>query len=394
MKSLVQQTQERLKAVLGLVTSIREYDFPFDDSKEVLEEIDELIQNWIEQLQDQITPSTNPQVVRTFCERASDYIGTSLPVLGLIVRSAEPIGALELHWPLKQLTRDALRDPKAKLIISSDWTYSPFTLTPIQLEKDIVLVGMPMSESNNALVAPLAGHELGHNIWRNDSIGPQVQPWVTEALDKRKKWTSRHKRVGQEHSKAFSLALFQCEEIFCDIIGLLMFRESYLHAFRYLLATDREQSRSGAYPTISNRTKMLCGFARKAKISVPPKYLESFSKDKPGVEFEELEAILKTADEVAEECSGKIFDLAKSLVQDRKLSKGTPAGVAHVLRYFERLVPARKVKCFQDIINAAWEFELKGGNSRVSDSDKREMSLVSELTFKTCEVFQIESRLK
>src|SRR5262249_13916392 len=270
---------------------------------------------------------------------AGEDIAVSLPVLGLIVRSAEPIGALELQWGLKELTKKALNNDRAKLIISSDWAYSPFTLTPVQLEKDIVLVGMPMSESNNALAAPLAGHELGHNIWRSESIGPQVKPWVTEALERKQKWTARQKREGQQYSKAFTWALFQSEEIFCDIIGLLMFRESYLHAFRYLLATDHEQSRTGYYPTISSRTNMLCRFARKSRIAVTARYQASFSKDKAGAEFEPLEKVLTIADEVAEVCSDKMFNLARKLVESRGIGKSTPEGVAEVLGYFERLVP-------------------------------------------------------
>src|SRR5262249_12023722 len=125
MKSLVQQSLERLSSVLALARSIREYDFPFDDSKEALESIEEQIMLWIEQLQHQITPYTTFAVTRIYCVRANEYIVAALPILGLIVRSAEPIGALELQWPLKQLTKDALKNENAKLIISSDWTYSP-----------------------------------------------------------------------------------------------------------------------------------------------------------------------------------------------------------------------------------------------------------------------------
>jgi hypothetical protein len=388
---IVRQTLDRLSSVKNLIHTVAQNDFPFDDSRDALHAIEDLIDGQIEQLEDQITESSDLAATRTFCERANDDINTSLPVLGLLQRSADPIGAQELQWPLKELTKLALEDQQAKLVITSDWNYSPFTLIPTPVaQRKIVLVGMPVSEANNALVAPLAGHELGHNIWLSRSYGVNLSPDVSACVDSLKNWTRKDRLEGR-YSMAFECAFYQVEEIFCDVIGLLLFRESYLHAFRYLLSADRESMRSGNYPSISNRTRILCESAKKSAIDIPPDFSKSFHNGTTLHSFLPLNQVHDIADKAAGQTAGKVYNLAKEIVDNANLCKSTPAGIRKVLEYFRRRVPARGVQCFQDIINAAWQFELENGNELIPDAKSREVSLVSELAFKTCEVFQIES---
>lgn len=391
MRLIVRQTLDRLRSVKSLIQSVAQNDFPFDDSRDALDAIEDLIDGQIEQLEDQITESSDLAATRTFCERANDDINTALPVLGLIQRSADPIGAQELQWPLKQLTKLALDDEDAKLVITSDWNYSPFTLIPTPVaQRKIVLVGMPVSEANNALVAPLAGHELGHNIWLSRSYGVDLKSDVVARVNALKKWTDKDRSEGRQ-SMAFECAHYQVEEIFCDIIGLLMFRESYLHAFRYLLSADRESTRSGNYPSIANRTTILCESAKKASIAIPPDFSKSFHTGSSLHSFLPLNEVHTIADKAARQTADKVYKCAKAIVDKADLCKSTSAGVKHVLSHFKRRVPARDVQCFQDIINAAWQFQIEDGNALIPDAKTREVSLVSELTFKTCEVFQIES---
>ncbi|WP_289465076.1 hypothetical protein, partial [Klebsiella pneumoniae] len=60
---------------------------------------------------------------------------------------------------------------RPQLLLSSEWDYVPFAY-PQSLEdlRSFVLIGLPASEAATALLLPLAGHELGHAVWKNRGI--------------------------------------------------------------------------------------------------------------------------------------------------------------------------------------------------------------------------------
>lgn len=394
MNVVVQQTKQRLLLVRRLIASIGQRDFPYDDSKAALQIVDRIVADQLNTLDTQITEDSSTDNANNFCRSAMSTIAEYAAVLGLIARSSEPVGAIDLQWPLKQLTKKALGDG-ARLVISSDWNYSPVTLMPSELLAlhDVVLIGMPVAEANNVLLTPLAGHELGHNIWLKHSLRPQVTALIKVSHDKAMKdqrWNDLHSDVWDVVEHTFEMALYQAQELFCDMIGLLMFRESYLHAFRYYLATDQEIDRADHYPSMYNRVVILKKCAEKRRIAVPEHFVESF--DKPN----DLHAVTQVIDEISNECADDIYELATKLIDQLKLDCGSPQGVEKILKCFRELVPACNVASLQDIVNAAWRFELENEGKDILGEKPglRETSLVSELAFKTCEVFQIEQELK
>ena len=130
-------------------------------------------------------------------------------------------------------------------------------ISSVSVLPNFLLIGMPAPESDNALILPLAGHELGHSTWVNDNLETKYAADVKEAAKTHIKANAvAFKAAYPEHSaltindddvnsnifvvhtiaNIVSLALSQIEETFCDAVGLFLFGRSFAHAFHYLLA--------------------------------------------------------------------------------------------------------------------------------------------------------------
>lgn len=165
MADILQSTKKKLDAILAKIDSVAESSSSF--SQPGPEAALSHIRNVFVVLQEEVADQhgSSPQLQRLFCRRAVEAIDAYLPVLGFISRASDLDGPVELYGPLWDLTTQALDRP-SKLIISPEWDYSPLTVLFPQLsDLGYVLVGLPGCEANNALLTPLAGHELGHNIW-------------------------------------------------------------------------------------------------------------------------------------------------------------------------------------------------------------------------------------
>ena len=115
------------------------------------------------------------------CQRTLDELTRFLPVLGFVLRSTNVRTAFEIHGPLLRLTREFL-GADTRLLVSSEWEYSPYTYSPLPDFADFVLIGFPASESANPLVVPLAGHELGHSLWSSKRLQTDVSSAVTTSI--------------------------------------------------------------------------------------------------------------------------------------------------------------------------------------------------------------------
>src|SRR5262249_36056001 len=158
-----------------------------------------------------------------------------LPILGFILRSTNVRNAFELLDPL-QVLADATLQGKPQLLLSSEWDYVPFAY-PQSLDdlKSFVLIGLPASEAASALLVPLAGHELGHAVWRNRGIeggAHATLQYRCEELYKRNFEEFKrqfpdydandmvHKELLPEAiAQSVEYAVFQAEELFCDLFA-------------------------------------------------------------------------------------------------------------------------------------------------------------------------------
>jgi hypothetical protein len=112
---------------------------------------------------------SHPTVVLQQCGLSLNALFVAMPLAGFLVRSTNVRNAFELYRPLLRLARDLLEPTvtpdqrRTRLVLSSEWEYSPLSYSELPDLPGVVLIGLPAPESSNPLLVPLAGHELGHS---------------------------------------------------------------------------------------------------------------------------------------------------------------------------------------------------------------------------------------
>ncbi len=406
----LRNTRRKIVAVRALIQQSLEEDFPYSQGKSLLESIDELL-GTRETAICRADPLASSAVVNTLCQVSQQTISQHLPLVGFALRSTNIRNAFELYAPLLHIVRKAL-GVEANLVISSEWEYSPYTLIPPRIGgKHFVLIGLPASESENALVAPLAGHELGHNVWQEEELERVYTPRVKEGLEraiKEQYWNefARHfphvgskeqvsDLVGQQvWARPWRWCMRQLQELFCDSVGILLFAESYLHAFAYLIAPAIGVERSPLYPSISDRVAYLMRNAERMGLNVFQQYPNHFQPDKT-LDGDAVRFLLKLGDEVRSEFEDDLFGEAERIVAGWNLPPHDPEEVGEIYDSFTALTPAPTASSLANIVNAGWNMYLSGfaewpkfaENS--SESTKAE-TVLNDLILKSAEVFEIE----
>ena len=410
MSVLLRNTKKKLDAALRTIEAVEELDFPYQDSEHALSVIKSLFQSVRTDLEDCL-PNSNQATVTTLCQRSLEAIRDYLPIIGFIGRSTDLDGPLELQGPLLRLTHRAIGND-AQLIISSEWEFSPFTILYPELNKlNFVLVGMPCSEANNALIAALAGHELGHNIWEKGGYKQNLKDIVSdrvrqEILKDWKSWSNilqveKPEQLDEDLfadqilAQPWSWAIAQCEEVFCDFIGLLVFRDAYLHAFEYLLSPGSSGPRNYNYPRLIERVAILITAAGRAGIDVSDGYLQRFEKCER--EIDGLEAEFgRLSDQACVSLTNRLLDEALKFVAERKLSEHDPDEVQRIFHAFSRAVPPANAKGIVNILLAGWKVATDSVSYLVKEypalTDAERERILNELILKSFEVFEIEQR--
>lgn len=123
----------------------------------------------------------NAQVVATRCDVALAELVRCIPLLGLIHRSRSSANPFEMYGPLLALAQKVIH-PDIKLVVSSEWNFSPFTWAHGTALEGFVFVGLPATVPDKALLVPLAGHEFGHSIWLVRDAQAKFMPLVFRAV--------------------------------------------------------------------------------------------------------------------------------------------------------------------------------------------------------------------
>jgi hypothetical protein len=405
----------KLRSTIRLTEELAVGDFPHNHAKDALLHIGRIFKTGLQQLES-LSPSTDAAVVRALAAAQSKKIFQLFPLLGFLLRSTDVRNSFEIHGPFLRIVRQLL-GPDSKLVISSEWDFSPFTfLPPTEYGlTDTVLIGGPASEASNVLVVPLAGHELGHNVWakqkRRDQLGPELWAEIHGHISTTR-WTEfkRHfpgiakpadlsDLLGtQTWAPAWNWAIRQCEEIFCDFIGLSIFRESFLHAASYLLAPGLPTRRNPDYPASQQRANYHAQAAAQWGISVPSDYINRFD-DEQFPSQQPLKILLELADYGTSRLAPKLIAEAELAVRNSGVTYASSAEIEKIRRCFAQCVPTQNSPNLPAIINAAWSYYLSGMNEwksmypDLADSPQRLLELLSDLVLKTAEVFEIEQRL-
>jgi hypothetical protein len=406
----LEYSKRRLAAFLEEIQRLKGSDFPYRHSEQALL----LIETWFSgylAILSKLKLGSNEATIRTACAAELTGLFEYLPVLGFILRSTNPRNAFEGHGPLLRLAREIVK-PDIKLISSSEWDYSPLTYLGITHLPDYVLIGSPAHESDNPLLLPLAGHELGHSIWRTKDLvskygavvdakivaditqnWPKFKTFFPDVADKSMLETDIFAK--QSWSPAAEWGLCQAEETFCDFVGLRIFGESYLHAFAYLLAPRYQGVRSVIYPNLINRVDNLVKAATAWSITVPAGYKNEFENlPEPSSIDRQQTYLLSLADAASASVTDALITEAKTLIDASLKCRPSEAKVAEAFKDFQAVAPATNAECLANIINAGWRAfhdpELWKDIQQIQSKDKT----LKELMLKSFEVFEYEQLLK
>jgi hypothetical protein len=254
--SLLETARKRVQAVLDEIKRITQYEFPYKGSEQALKKVEQVFNARLASL-NALNDQSDLGLIRQTCSLGLRDVAVYLPLLGFIIRSTNVRNSFEVFRPLLRMARAVLEPATPKdqqqtqLIVSSEWEYSPFVFREIPGLLGFVLIGLPAAESPNPLLIPLAGHELGHSVWASNNSGvraalrPAVIGQILAVI--RGRWGEYqtafpHIPITQAEldqdlaaiaswQPAFSWALEQTEETFCDCLGIRLFGTSYLEAF-------------------------------------------------------------------------------------------------------------------------------------------------------------------
>jgi len=401
--------KKRIAVVIEEVERLKQSEFPYDHPRSALDILEVRFVHFRDVL-NKVAPGETPDKVLLPCILSLEELFNYVPFLGFILRATNVRNAFEAYAPLLRLAQTIL-GPDTKLIISSEWDYSPFVYSSTNHLPGFVMIGLPAPESANPLLISLAGHELGHSTWESfkfaEKYRKQIETLVLQEITVNR-WKEYQKLYPQHTKKhytnqmfarqivltAYTWALLQTEEIFCDFFGIRLFAESYLHAFGYLLSPGSPGERSVRYPNMIRRVSHLVDAAKAMEVDVDPGFVDCFrSADEPSDEKTRL--LVSTADTVSASLVPDII----ALVQDFADSKGVPKrdskNVSEINDGFYRVIPTAKQHSLANILNAGWhcyvEPELWKKISQIKQIERDK--ILKDLMLKSMEVSETFERV-
>ena len=404
-------SKRRIEAFLSQIRQLKRNEFPYDHVLDALAAVETRFQDHLAEL-NSVTSANDVHVVNQLCSATVAELDGFLPLLGFFARSVDVRNAFEVYAPLLRMAR-AFLGTDVKLVLSSEWNFSPYTFQygAFPSLQQFVMIGLPAPESANALLLPLAGHELGHSVWRHLNLSIALANGVQtrtgqQLLDRWPEWQKAHPGAQitsgtpdlftlQSLGRAQHWALGQLQESFCDYFGLALFGKSYLLAFAYLLAPGGF-ARSYIYPPLSRRVKSLEQVALARNIDVPAGFSDWFVDDtkspKSGTEDQFL---LSLADDASMQADPEVSAAVASAIATAGVTLPDDSEQARIARQLRMLVPASGTRSLADTLNAGWE--ISGDAKFCPAGDPLHLNrefLLIELLLKTIEVFEIETRLR
>lgn len=408
-------TIKRLRAFLDQIDRVLGSEFAYSSSIEALCRIRDSFSARVDVLQRLDHPNRHTlPTIRENCTQATNALVKYLPLLGFILRSTNVRNAFEAYYPLLRLARDVLErkgsanTQKTRLILSSEWRYSPF----IQSTPDLpgfFMIGVPATESDNPFVVPLAGHELGHAVWKKEQLDVALSIKIeTTVLSAIKSRPGEFKDIFgfsvdqlqiddlftlELLSPAIEWAKRQTMETYCDFFGLHIFGTSFLHAFAYLLSQSQntEGRRSGGYPPLRTRAQNLVGAARAFGVRVPDDYASLFEDNEMPIGTEKEKLLIRAADEVLDRMVPELITKIGQFMLTSPSTGRSEEEVSRILECYKRVMPAERCKSVADILNAAWvAFHDPTLWKDIPQIYKKKEQVLKSLVLKNLEIFDLE----
>jgi hypothetical protein len=406
-------TEKKARAFIRQIDGLLLSDFPHSATEDALHLIKKFFEDQLARLT-RASATKDLALLQSVCVTINQRIVIYLPILGLLLRSTNTRNSFEAYYAFAEIS-EALLGPKASVIFSSEWDFSPLTY-PLSVPAlpNYVLLGMPSTESSNALIFPLAGHELGHSVWMNENLETQFASETDEAAKQYLKdnWPTfitaftEHAHIQPTDdelannmflklaiSDITQLALYQIEEIFCDAIGAHLFGQSYALAFHYLLAPNLGGDRPLEYPTLQNRADFIAKFGGVdlAKHGFPDFKSEFLDRQPP---MRKRQGFTSTAaDAIGVALAKKMYEQAHNIIVSKagKFAADISAQTS-ILVMFEHSVPAHAPRSLPDIINAGWAY-FQANAASFNEAERELIEWISELILKSIEVLEFRSRL-
>ena len=190
-----------------------------------------------------------------------------------------------------------------------------------------------------------------------------------------------------------SLALSQIEETFCDGVGLFLFGRSFVYAFHYLLAPGVGGQRSPKYPPLSTRAHFIATYGNIDLSTLGfPNFASEFTENRamlsPRSTF-----MLEIADRITSGLAQVIYREAQDLIVAKASSMLPDSAIeSEILNMFQAGVPAKAPGSLANILNAGWDYVICE-RAKSGPRSRPLFDWISELIFKTIEVFEYERRI-
>ena len=396
------QAWTKIQRALKQLAKLRQGDFVYPDGRDALDQIARQLEKQITKLEKLKADSSVDLVTSTY-NNVLSLLMAVVPMMGFILRSTNVRNAFEAYDPLQQLCKRLFPDRAVKLILSSDWDFSPLTLPMNNYEQfpDLIFIGLPATEGDNVLLLPLAGHELAHSVWVGHKIEKKIRAKVLAQVENHLK---HHLKLDNEKTsslagRAQSLALRQCEEVFCDAFSVRLFGSAAVAAFAYFFVPGGIDRVDPNYPPLPVRFEFILRAFKSFYGRTPTLTWSDVQpdEDRPAEEGD-AEPALEAADaamlNMADEMILQIDKIAKSC----KLGRPSDANTQGILAGFECDCPAEGDFSLAEILEAAWRFHEKH-LARSGPVNEREfvsldaLDRLSDIVFKTMEVVEVHRRV-
>lgn len=419
--SLFSYARGRILSALDEISELEGCEFPYKHSEGALLEIKQVFEVYRDRLEqlNKLGDQAAPDLALT-CSLSLRDLFRCLPLLGFIVRSTAVRNAFEAFGPLLAILRKAIEpkvgkkeSQKRKLVLSSEWSYSPLIYHEIPVLPRFAFIGLPSSESDNPLLIPLSGHEIGHSVWTTYKMDQEFRPEFIHAIkdyirDHWEDYTSYFPKVKKEDldtvlavqqtwQQAQSWLFAQAKESFCDFIGLRIFGTSFLHAYAYLFAPNVSSPRSVKYPNSIKRVSNLIAAANAKgyKFRMPDGYKDMF-EDRPLPKLTKGEKFqLAIADHVLGSKVNILIKRAEEIISGTVILKPCEKESDRIYERFKFVVPAQKAESLADIINGAWKAYNKSELwKHLPKINEEKENVLKDLVLKNIEIFTYEGLLE
>jgi hypothetical protein len=189
--------------------------------------------------------------------------------------------------------------------------------------------------------------------------------------------------------------MLQTEETFCDILGLRVFAEAYLHALAYLVSPRPYDKRTPIYPNIKRRVEHLLQAARHFGVEVSPDYSSNFEDEEP-LDQEQGKLLCQLADVASSSVVNRLISNVEKLASQKAMESRSSVQVEKLCKDFEKVVPASKAYTLVDIVNAGWRAyhkrDLWSEIPQIKETQRDR--ILRDIVLKSIEVSEIFARVK